>query len=125
VDEEPPDSINASDARVFRELLLQIHGDINRALSDVAHAKRTTARMRELGHRAGIGSPRRPITDMLEVAEVALDRAALLVDLGLDAGIMFMREVSELGADAVMRRMYETDGMYSEQAVEDIDPWCS
>jgi hypothetical protein len=111
--EEPADFINASDARVFRELLLLIHGDVNRAMCDIAHAKRVTARMRGLSIRAGIGTAKTPITDLLDVAAASLARCSHIVDLGLDAGILVMRDVDD----------YREDDPMLNQGAEDFDPW--
>jgi hypothetical protein len=94
--------INKSDARVFRELLLSVSIDIQTAMSNIEHAKRTCARMAELAARGGIGSQETPITDKLNVATYSMEKAQRLVSLGIDAGVMALRDVSDLSVEMVL-----------------------
>ena len=85
--------INDSDARVFRELLLLVCADIHEVLSSIKHAKRSCLRGVELEKRAGIFIEQTPIIDLLDVISSAATQALAHVDLGLDAGIMVLREL--------------------------------
>jgi hypothetical protein len=109
--------MNQSDARVFRELLLSVSVDIHSATSNVEHAKRSCRRLRELAERDGIDSEETPITDALNVAILAMDRALRLVGMGIDAGVLVMRDVSDLSVEMVLAMMI--DASYDENDGDD------
>ena len=92
-------SINASDARVFREIFLWVSADVDAAGHNVQHARRGMVRVRELARRAGIPAEQTPITDLLDVAATAVARAKRLVNIALDAGILEMRNVDVINTE--------------------------
>jgi hypothetical protein len=102
------DSTSQSNARVFRELLLSTSIDIQTATSNLEHAKRTCVRMRELAVRGGITSEETPITDALSVAIYSMGKAMRLVNLGIEAGVLVMRDVADLSVEMVLATMIDT-----------------
>ena len=84
--------ISNPDARVLRELLLVVFSDMHDIRGAVSHAWRSCERGIQLERRAGRVNPETPMLDLLAVIECATTRAIELVDLGLDEGILLMRE---------------------------------
>lgn len=87
--------MNQSDARVFRELLLIVSADLHDIHASVRHARRLCLRGLELERRAGVFIKETPMIDLLGVIDSAIDRALALTRLGLDSGILVMREVGD------------------------------
>ena len=80
------------DARVMRELLLVMFSDMHDIRGAVNHARRSCERGIQLERRAGRVNQETPMLDLLAVIECATTRAIELVGLGLDEGILLMRE---------------------------------
>ena len=89
---------NESDARVMRELLLSVCFDLHAARHEVNHAARTMRRVSDLASRMGCSTEETPIADLLDVAALALGKAARMVDLGLDTGVVLLREPADMVA---------------------------
>jgi hypothetical protein len=94
--ETPEASINQSDARVFRELLLAMSADMHGVQTSTWHAKRSCLRITELERRASIPPGPTPLADLIGVIEVAVSRAIAIVNDGLDGGILALREIGDV-----------------------------